>query len=336
MPELGNTASSQPKLPNQLKLISVVIVSLLIVTLIAVGYLISGMRKIQLQPNITSDKVVESTKIPTYLDYAPHLKSNYILLLSPSFAQEIKGKTFEPLSCLGYYTHSSVLQGKLSIETIRNAENQNDRTDLITGLDKIQNHEYEYIFSTLRDDGKTVINEKSAKTKADTIDLFSVCKNDTDYYILYNANISTRPRIGQEFRIAPHIYAAGGPQYNPYPYLAIFHKDGDVEFIKLKWDSKSNEMFTLIPSSNLRQFGYSGERKPEMLFIDQLMGKVENTIFITFETRCYECRDNPGERSLYAFSLDTNTAKEISFCSNYEANEQICYDKQGVFASLKQ
>lgn len=314
-------------------LFGLILCLLLIVTFIS-GYWIANI-KIGSKKQERKDLTVTSSskEAPAKFIFIKNIDSSFILLTSPGFTNEIRGKSFEAFQCLrSVSSNTDSEDNNITVDRIKAGASENI---LISGLEKIQNNEYDYLARSYKEDGITIDKEKMIKTKAD-INLYSVCKDQENYYFLYNANISWSSIDKQLFSLNPKVNATGGPQYVYVPYLAQIIKTGEVKFFKLTNDSKKDNFFTPISVDILKQYGYSGERRTDMLFPQKLMGKVDNTIFVSFETRCYECRDNPMERSLYAFSLNTLNAKEISFCRNYESSEQVCYDHQGIFASVKE
>lgn len=332
MQESDQQTITQPKQKSYLNASFLLILCLLFMVTFVGGYLFGGTRTSVNRQDPVPAAPSPATEMAPSFEFKNNIDPSFLLLTSPSFAKEIKGKSFQSLSCL-----STPLKGlaesdeKLTIDEIKAGV---DDGVLVSGLNRIQNNEYDFLARSYKGDDKTIDREKMIKVKAE-IDLFSVCEGQDSFYVLFNANVPWSSIQKKLFSLVPPVYAAGGPQFAPVSYLAKISKSGDVRFINLGGELPENKFFVPISTDILKKYGYTDERKTEMLFPEQILGKVDNSVLISFETRCYECRDNPKERSLYVVSLDSLTAKELAFCRDYESAEQQCYDQQGMFASIK-
>jgi hypothetical protein len=279
----------------------------------------------------------ETTSTPS-LEFSNNFPSNTAPFVSPSFASLVKKASFTQLQCISnmldnadYDIDNKILN---SIKKISNSKT------LVTGLENIYNHDFEYLAKSYQTDGKTIDKEKNILVKA-KIKLLSICKAQESYYILYNANISWDSIDKELFSLIPQVNAAGGPQFSTNSYISLIDSTGNVTYTKLtdekigpEGSSFESRIYTPISTTFLKSSGYEGERRLDMLYPHKILGKIDDDLLVTFETKCYECHDNPTERSLYSLSLDPLKATEISFCKNYESLEQECFDKTGKYITL--
>jgi len=293
---------------------------------IGIGY---NNNKINTQNSISTKTTIPVvTAIPIKIDLS--FKQGYIpneLLASyNAITSRSNSLTFTPLSCLRPTTDNTPLN-QISFDEIFNSVHDYQLTN---GLNSIKDHKFEYLAkSYIEENGIKRLDKQKLITTNAQIQIRSICNDNDEYIILFMATIPGDTIQEELLSLIPHIYA-GGRSDVYLQYVSRINTKGEVEYFLLDNEAKP-QVYTVISESSISQYGYSSKRRVDYTFPSRILGKINNNLFLVTETGCYECRDNPAERSFYSLSLNPLSAKEIAFCSNYEAPDQTCFDVNGKF-----
>jgi hypothetical protein len=202
-----------------------------------------------------------------------------------------------------------------------------------TLLNDIKTHQFTYTARIYDEQNgqKHLVKEAEFEQVGDA-QVYAMCNDNLMYHALIEIRIPGDQLESKLFSLIPQVRASGMLDKILF-YIATIDQNNTIDYLDVNSETNPS-LYTLIPPSQIKQYGYENNRRMEYLSASAIAGKVNNNLLLVTQTVCYECRDNPAERSYFSLSLNPPSAQEIAFCTPSEAIKQTCYDPKGSFTVI--
>lgn len=200
-------------------------------------------------------------------------------------------------------------------------------------LNDIKAHQFTYTARVYDEqNGQKQLVKEAHMQQVGNAHIYTICNDNLMYHALIAVRIPGDLIESKLFSLIPQVRASGMLDKVLF-YITTIDQNNVIDYLDVNSETNPS-LYTLIPPSQIKQYGYESDRRMEYLSASALVGKVNNNLLLVTQTVCYECRDNPAERSYFSLSLDKPSALEIAFCTPSESVKQTCYDSRGSFTVI--